>query len=184
MWSPKLKFQTCIYCFCTCYKRFVIDSRFKSTLGLMLICCLCIYIPTLNRIYLILTYLLNLLHRVIGLYTVKIDNSVKEINRSFVTQCTVIICGVLNHHSVRTDENLDKANLISIPIKFVMSLLENINYLRHWKRLVWKQGKITPIEIECSPWKLSVFQIYIIFLFENDLSAKNIYMVDTRTRRT
>ena len=33
-------------------------SRFKSTLGLMLICCLCtcIYIPTLNKIYL-LTYL-------------------------------------------------------------------------------------------------------------------------------
>ena len=90
-----------------------------------------IYIPTLNRIYLILTYLLNLLHRVIGLYTVKIDNSVKEINRSFVTQCTVRICGVLNHHSVGTDENPDKAKLISIPIKFVMSLRENFNYLRH-----------------------------------------------------
>jgi hypothetical protein len=33
-------------------------SRFKSTLGLMLICCLCIYIPILNKIYL-LTYLLT-----------------------------------------------------------------------------------------------------------------------------
>ena len=30
-------------------------SRFKSTLWLMLICCLCIYIPILNKIYL-LTY--------------------------------------------------------------------------------------------------------------------------------
>ena len=35
-------------------------SRFKSTLGLMLICCLCIYIPILNKIYL-LTYLLQLI---------------------------------------------------------------------------------------------------------------------------
>jgi hypothetical protein len=32
-----------------------LNSRFKSTLGLMLICCLCIYIPTVNKIYL-LTY--------------------------------------------------------------------------------------------------------------------------------
>jgi len=31
-------------------------SRFKSTLGLMLICCLCIYIPTLNKIYLLTYY--------------------------------------------------------------------------------------------------------------------------------
>ena len=62
-----LQFYLCAFVFCAlllymiwCYVVLCIYlySRFKSTLGLVLICCLCIYIPTLNKIYL-LTYLLT-----------------------------------------------------------------------------------------------------------------------------
>jgi hypothetical protein len=58
-----LCFVLCFYiwfwCMIWCYVVLCIYlySRFKSTLGLMLICCLCIYIPTLSKISL-LTYLL------------------------------------------------------------------------------------------------------------------------------
>jgi hypothetical protein len=57
-----LCFVLCFYiwfwCMIWCYVVLCIYlySRFKSTLGLMLICCLCIYIPTLNKIYLLTYY--------------------------------------------------------------------------------------------------------------------------------
>ena len=59
-------------------------SRFKSTLGLMLICCLCIYIPTetLNKIYL-LTYLLKASLHSVGIYF----QSFSKIWRSKLSLC-------------------------------------------------------------------------------------------------
>jgi hypothetical protein len=66
-------------------------SRFNSTLGLMLICCLCIYIPTLNKINLLTYHLLCSLTQIQPYYDhmlclITDDNNDKS-NHNTTTYC-------------------------------------------------------------------------------------------------